>query len=180
MVVTSTLAVTGVAAIVELLARTGSPEQAYQLPTVQIQSTSQTTSGDPDAAGLHAFRVRPHRALERPERQEVGLLHTTPPMEARSSSTSTGPGRHSAPSARTPPAPSSMAEGRPSFCPCHGATFSTGDGSVTRRPRTLRSPRVRSAGLGRGCVRDHCRGSTRSNRVVQSMSRRGPDNLKRH
>ena len=43
MVVASTLTVTGIAAVVELLARTGAPEQVYQLPTVQTQSTSQSS-----------------------------------------------------------------------------------------------------------------------------------------
>ncbi len=139
MVVTSTLAVTGVAAIVELLARTGSPDQAYQLPTVQIQSTSQTAS----ETQTQQVSTPPGYVLIGPSSSLSGKksAYFTHPTYGSSILVNVN-GTWKAFSSVCTHAPCTVEYGGGSsiVCPCHGAAFSTGDGSVLGGPAPFALP----------------------------------------
>ena len=147
MVVASTLAVTGVAAIVELLARTGSPEQAYQLPAPQAQSSSGSSTGTSSGTTSVARTQQPSAP---PGYFYIGNSST---LSGRSSAYFAHPtygnsilvntsGKWKAFSATCTHAPCTVqySGGSSIYCPCHGATFSTGNGGVLGGPAPVALP----------------------------------------
>jgi len=140
MVVTSTLTVTGAAAIVELLARTGSPEQAYQFPATQTQSVSANSSGTQTQQQASAPQgyvlIGPSSGLSGKK-----SAYFTHPTYGNSILVSIN-GSWKAFSSICTHAPCTVQYGGGSsiYCPCHGATFSTSNGSVLGGPAPAALP----------------------------------------
>ena len=140
MVVTSALAVTGVAAIAEIIARTGSAEQTYQLPTISTQSSSQTSSGTQTQQQVSAppgyVLVGPLSALN--GKQSAYFTH---PTHGNSILVNVS-GTWKAFSGICTHAPCTVqyTGGSSIYCPCHGATFSTSNGSVLGGPAPVALP----------------------------------------
>ena len=137
MVVASTLTVTGIAAVVELLARTGAPEQVYQLPTVQTQSTSQSSGQTGSSTQTQQVSMSPGYVLIGPSSSLSGRksAYFTHPTHGSSMLVNDN-GTWKAFSAICTHAPCTVQYGGGSAisCPCHGATFSPSDGSVLGGP----------------------------------------------
>jgi len=134
MVVTSALIATGALSIVELLARAGSGDQTYQLPSTQTQSSAQSSS-----------KTQTQQQISTPP--GYFLIGTSSALSGRTSAYFTHPtygvsifvnvkGTWKAFSATCTHAACTVqyASGSPIYCPCHGATFSTSDGSVLGGP----------------------------------------------
>jgi Rieske Fe-S protein len=134
MIVTSALAGAGVAAIVELVARTGSPEQAYQLLSAnQTQSSGSTASGtQTQQVSVPAGYVLIGPSSGLTGRTSAYFNHPT----HGSSLLVDVNGTWKAFSSTCTHAPCTVQYGGGSsiYCPCHGATFSTGNGSVLGGP----------------------------------------------
>jgi len=140
MVVTSALALTGVSAIVEILARVGSPGETYQLPSPQIQPTTQTTSAGQTSSVAQTqsqtstpagyVLIGPASALT--GKQYAYFNH---PTKGSSILVDVG-GNWKAFSSICTHAPCTVQYGGSSYmvCPCHGATFSTTNGGVLGGP----------------------------------------------
>ncbi|MDA4125313.1 MAG: Rieske (2Fe-2S) protein [Thaumarchaeota archaeon] len=134
MVVTSALVATGAVSVVEFLARAGSGDQTYQLPTTQSQSVSQSSS-----------RTQTQQQTSAPP--GYVLIGPSSALNGRTSAYFTHPaygdsilvnvnGTWRAFSSTCTHAPCTVQYGGGSsiYCPCHGATFSPSDGTVLGGP----------------------------------------------
>jgi Rieske Fe-S protein len=143
MVVTSTLVAIGAVSIVELLARAESGNQTYQLPTppttqsqssTQSSSRSQTQQQVPAPPGyiligpLSALNGRTSAYFTHPTYGDSILVNVNGTWRAFSSTCT-----HAACTVQ-------YSSGLPIYCPCHGATFSTSDGSVLGGPAPVALP----------------------------------------
>jgi Rieske Fe-S protein len=140
MVVATALSVTGVAALVEALARNDSPQQAYQLPTqTQTQTTSQTSSGSQSQqvtappgyvliGSASALSGKTSAYFDHPTYGRSLLVNVSGTWKAFSSICTHAP------------CTVQYGGGSEIYCPCHGATFSTGDGSVLGGPAPYALP----------------------------------------
>jgi Rieske Fe-S protein len=141
-VVTSTLVAVGAVSIVELLARAGSGDQTYQLPTTTTQSQSGTQSSS---------RTQTQQQVSAPP--GYILIGPLSALNGRTSAYFTHPtygdsilvnvnGTWRAFSSTCTHAPCTVQydSGSPIYCPCHGATFSTNDGSVLSGPAPVALP----------------------------------------
>jgi Rieske Fe-S protein len=142
MVVTSTLVAIGAVSIVELLARAGSGDQAYQLPTTTTQGQSSTQSSS---------RTLTQQQVSAPP--GYILIGPASSLNGRTSAYFTHPtygnsilvnvnGTWRAFSSTCTHAPCTVQYdgSSPIYCPCHGATFSTSDGSVLSGPAPVPLP----------------------------------------
>ena len=140
MVVTSALVATGVVSIFELLARAGSGDQTYQLPSTQSQPTAQSSSttqtqqqtstptGYVLVGPLSALSGKTSAYFTHPT-YGISILVNVNGIWRAFSATCT----HAACTVQ-------YSTGSPIYCPCHGATFSTSDGSVLGGPAPASLP----------------------------------------
>ena len=128
LVVSSALGATGVAAVVELLSREGSPGLAYQLPA-QAQFNQTATSTQVSAPQGYVY-LGPLSGIS-----GKTAAYFTHPNHGSSIIVDDG-GTWKAFSAICTHAPCNVGYAGSSmlYCPCHGATFSTTNGDVTGGP----------------------------------------------
>ena len=139
MVVSSVLVVTGITSVAELFSRTGSSNQAYQLPIAPVQASAQSSSSTQTqqvSAPPGYVLIGPSSGLS--GRQSAYFTHPT----QGSSMLINLNGTWKAFSALCTHAPCTVqySGGSPIYCPCHGATFSPNDGSVLGGPAPAALP----------------------------------------